>query len=91
MSGIGSGGFGAGGFCSGLAAAFDSVLVFGAQLPVAQASFKAGSPAWEKIAIPGLQTLPAVRWKLENVSRLKQKNPRKHADLRMRLADRLKN
>lgn len=37
-------------------------------------SFKKGTPTWERIALPGLKDMPAVRWKLINLSKMdKQK------------------
>lgn len=42
---------------------------------------KAGEPDWSLLPFPSLQHMPAVRWKLEDIRKLKQSNPRKHADL----------
>lgn len=50
---------------------------------------KAGEPDWSLLPFPSLQHMPAVRWKLENIRRLKQSNPRKHADLLARLEEKL--
>ena len=33
-------------------------------------SFKRGVPEWEFLELPGVETLPAVRWKQDNLSRL---------------------
>lgn len=45
------------------------------------ASFKLGKPMWQLIDIGNLQQLPAVRWKLLNIQKLMQENPKKHLDL----------
>ncbi|MCH8569709.1 MAG: hypothetical protein LAT67_15655 [Balneolales bacterium] len=38
-------------------------------------SFKKGTPIWERIALPGLKDMPAVQWKLINLSKMdKQKH-----------------
>lgn len=36
-------------------------------------SFKEGEPEWERLVYPQAQELPAVRWKLQNVRKLKAK------------------
>ena len=33
-------------------------------------SFKKGEPDWSLLDVPNAKTLPAVRWKLENLSRM---------------------
>ena len=33
-------------------------------------SFKKGDPQWEFLKVPGVKDMPAVRWKLENLSRM---------------------
>ncbi len=45
-------------------------------------SLKSGTPNWQLLNIDGVEALPAVRWKLENLSKLK-------ADKRKELMDRL--
>lgn len=44
-------------------------------------SFKKGEPLWQLSPMENLQRLPAVKWKLQNIRTLIQKNPGKHADL----------
>jgi hypothetical protein len=39
-------------------------------------------PDFGLIALPKAAELPAVRWKLQNLERLKRDNPAKHAELR---------
>ena len=52
-------------------------------------SLKKGEPEWALLGIPGIEQLPALQWKLVNVRRLQDKNPKKHAkqlaDLREKL------
>jgi predicted nucleotidyltransferase component of viral defense system len=43
-------------------------------------SFKNGEPDWRQFPLEGLQTLPAVKWKLANLRKLKSQNAAKHAD-----------
>ncbi|MBD3641115.1 MAG: hypothetical protein HUJ18_09000 [Marinobacter sp.] len=33
-------------------------------------SFKSGRPNWELFPLQGVQELPAVRWKLQNIARM---------------------
>lgn len=42
-------------------------------------------PDFELIGLPQAAELPAVRWKLQNLDRLKQENPAKHAEMRSAL------
>jgi hypothetical protein len=42
-------------------------------------SLKKGDPEWALLGIPGIEQLPALQWKLVNVRRLQDKNPKKHA------------
>jgi predicted nucleotidyltransferase component of viral defense system len=44
-------------------------------------SFKKGAPDWNLFPNAELKNLPAIHWKLENIGKLKTKNPKKHADL----------
>ena len=44
-------------------------------------SFKAGTPDWALFPIPIVKELPAVQWKLQNIERLKQENPKKFQEL----------
>jgi len=44
-------------------------------------SFKEADPIWEFFNVENAKELPAVRWKLNNISKLKQENPGKHRDL----------
>ncbi|MCP3468690.1 nucleotidyl transferase AbiEii/AbiGii toxin family protein [Bradyrhizobium sp. CCGUVB23] len=41
-----------------------------------------GEPDFEAIGLPQAAQLPAVRWKLLNIAKLKTQNPEKHAQLR---------
>ena len=34
-------------------------------------------PEWDLLGIPGIEALPAVKWKLENLEILKKRNPAK--------------
>jgi hypothetical protein len=36
-------------------------------------SIKRGSPNWELLKIDGVEALPAVRWKLQNLEKLQEK------------------
>lgn len=42
-------------------------------------SVKRIEPEWEVLGIPGIERLPAIQWKLLNLSRLKKSNPKKYA------------
>ena len=44
-------------------------------------SMKAGDPAWDLLGISGIEYLPALRWKLANVRKLRDKDPTKHAKM----------
>ncbi|MDX2443275.1 MAG: nucleotidyl transferase AbiEii/AbiGii toxin family protein [Bacteroidales bacterium] len=44
-------------------------------------SFKEADPIWEYFGVKNANELPAVRWKFQNIERLKQENPKKHMDL----------
>jgi predicted nucleotidyltransferase component of viral defense system len=48
-------------------------------------SFKAGEPNWALSNIEQLKDLPAVKWKLANINKIKQDNPKKHVILLNRL------
>ena len=54
-------------------------------------SFKEGTPRWELIDVPNVMDLPAVKWKLNNIQKLKAGNPKKHRDLLHQLQKKLKN
>lgn len=43
-------------------------------------SFENGSPDWEKCCAGDLSGYPSVKWKLQNIIALKNKNPRKHKE-----------
>jgi hypothetical protein len=53
-------------------------------------SLVAGEPNWQLMKCPHLSQLPAIRWKLQNLAKLKKSNPRKFSqqadELRARLA-----
>lgn len=38
-----------------------------------------GEPDWGLMTCPHLRDMPAIRWKMENLSRLKRSNPEKFA------------
>ena len=42
-------------------------------------SVKRIEPEWELLGLPGIERLPAIQWKLLNLSRLKMSNPKKYA------------
>ena len=44
-------------------------------------SFKEADPIWEFFNVENASELPAVRWKFQNIERLKQENPKKHMGL----------
>ncbi len=52
-------------------------------------SLKAGEPDWTLSPLPALEDMPAMKWKLQNIRRLKQANPRKHAALMATLEKKL--
>ena len=41
-------------------------------------SFEEGNPDWSKCCAGDLSNYPSVRWKLQNIAKLKSKNPAKH-------------
>jgi hypothetical protein len=49
-----------------------------------------GEPDWSLMQCPHLEQMPAIRWKLENLARLKQANPGKFSRQSEELAARLK-
>lgn len=48
-----------------------------------------GNPQWPLLGIAHLDQLPGIRWKLQNLSQLRQKSPRKFAEQIEMLANRL--
>jgi len=42
-------------------------------------SVKRIEPEWEIVGVPGIERLPAIQWKLLNLTRLKKSNPKKYA------------
>jgi len=44
-------------------------------------SFKKGHPDWELLSVRNAKELPAIRWKLQNIDRLKLENPKKHEEM----------
>lgn len=52
-------------------------------------SFKSGDPLWNLFPNPGISKLPAIRWKLQNIKQLKEKNFRKHKVLLEALENKL--
>ena len=53
-------------------------------------SLKSGEPDWQLLPFPTLKDMPAVKWKLQNIRKLKQSNPRKHATLLATLEEKLR-
>jgi len=52
-------------------------------------SLVAGEPDWQLMRCPHLAKLPAIRWKLQNLAKLKKVNPRKFAEQAEELRERL--
>lgn len=44
-------------------------------------SIKRGKPDWEVLGLPGLEKLPSLRWKVQNIEALAAGNPDKHKEL----------
>jgi hypothetical protein len=42
-------------------------------------SFKEGEPDWTLFPLSALQAMPAIRWKLANIRKLRDHNAAKHA------------
>jgi predicted nucleotidyltransferase component of viral defense system len=53
-------------------------------------SVVAGEPDWSALGIAHLQELPGLRWKLQNLARLREINPRKFSEQLDALTERLK-
>ena len=47
-------------------------------------SVKEGKPQWELLEVPGIESLPAIRWKLQNINRM---TPMKHQEAVRKLKD----
>jgi len=47
-------------------------------------SVKEGRPRWDLLEVPGVENLPAVRWKLQNIQRM---TPVKHREALRKLRD----
>lgn len=43
-------------------------------------SFEEGNPDWSKCCAGDLSNYPSIRWKLQNIAKLKSKNPAKHME-----------
>lgn len=52
-------------------------------------SLVAGEPDWSLLDIPHLEQLPGIRWKLQNLARLRDADPARFAEQSRLLADRL--
>ena len=39
-----------------------------------------GEPSFSAIGLPEASKLPSIRWKLQNIAALKQRNPAKHSE-----------
>jgi predicted nucleotidyltransferase component of viral defense system len=48
-------------------------------------SFKRGEPDWTLFDVPTAERLPAIRWKLQNLQKLRDKNPKKHQEALVKL------
>ncbi|CAJ1836185.1 hypothetical protein HLBENOHH_01975 [Aeromonas dhakensis] len=48
-------------------------------------SFKRGEPDWTLFDVPTAEQLPAIRWKLQNLQKLRDKNPGKHQEALVKL------
>jgi hypothetical protein len=48
-----------------------------------------GDPDFEAIGLPQAASLPAVRWKLLNLAKLREQNPEKHSQQRQAILDML--
>lgn len=44
-------------------------------------SFKEAEPIWDFFSVRNAHELSAIRWKFQNIERLKRENPKKHMDL----------
>lgn len=44
-------------------------------------SFETGEPQWDLFPIPILRDLPAIKWKLLNIQKLRENNPEKHKQI----------
>jgi predicted nucleotidyltransferase component of viral defense system len=44
-------------------------------------SFKEGTPDWESFIVRNVKELPAIKWKLKNIIRLKKEDSRKHKEM----------
>ena len=44
-------------------------------------SFKEADPIWDYSPFNNISELPAVRWKLQNIEKLKRENPKKHKEM----------
>ena len=47
-------------------------------------SVKEGKTQWDLLGVPGIENLPAVQWKLQNIRRMA---PRKHQEALRKLRD----
>ncbi len=52
-------------------------------------SFKKGTPDWALFPLAVLKDLPAIQWKLSNIRKLIDLNPKKHTDQLKALQDKL--
>lgn len=52
-------------------------------------SLVSGAPEWSLLGIEHLEQLPGIRWKLQNLSQLEKKNPKKFAEQVHALTERL--
>ena len=50
-------------------------------------SFEQGAPLWEHCVSGDLSHFPAVQWKMQNIQKLKVRNPLKHQEGVKKLAD----
>jgi predicted nucleotidyltransferase component of viral defense system len=50
-------------------------------------SFESGNPEWDLFPYPVLKDLPAIKWKLLNIQKLKNNNPKKHEQMMVDLKE----
>ena len=48
-------------------------------------SFTVGDPDWSICPVQGLENMSAIKWKLQNLQKLKKQDPAKHSEIVKRL------
>lgn len=56
----------------------ESLNAINEHLKSLKASFEDGTPDWNKCCAGDLSNYPSVKWKLQNIGKLKTNNPQKH-------------